>query len=435
MLVKTLLTIPQIRTWKIEGRKKGPHYVYHTVTAYRMLRDLEDDPANKTMTKKAALTLLSQALGRGGTHYQYLPQRPQNPIKTNLHSGSGMFIGHIQGGHSRPFIRPNVELFSGDVLRIGYEDEPWHTVISLRKHIPQKGRFDLAKFSRTKPAKKTPVFLTDRKAPSLMEKIAQLKAELEKIKTPHQRPPSIRLKTPAKLRRKPALIDELVFRDKPTRRQNNLTGFWIQHNGGPIPALNYARHVSWWLSPVVWPSHENELIQSIQRIREIGGRRFVLNSPWQVSLFSKPDSLELWAGPFCNLGNELAIEAAAKLRFSGAIVSPELSRLDILSLPLKSPLPLGIVIFGSWPLCISRTLPPQLTLDHPFRSPKAEVGWATRYGFDYWIYPGWRLDLLRHRKALVQAGYRRFIHLIEPIPEQVRLKKRPGLWNWDIGLQ
>jgi putative protease len=38
VLVKVLLSIPQVQAWKIEGRKKGPHYVYYTVQAYRLLR-------------------------------------------------------------------------------------------------------------------------------------------------------------------------------------------------------------------------------------------------------------------------------------------------------------------------------------------------------------------------------------------------------------
>jgi putative protease len=60
VLAKTLLTIPEISTWKIEGRKKGPHYVYYTVSAYRLLRDQGDNPE----MKKKALSYLEQALGR-----------------------------------------------------------------------------------------------------------------------------------------------------------------------------------------------------------------------------------------------------------------------------------------------------------------------------------------------------------------------------------
>ncbi|MDD3083194.1 MAG: U32 family peptidase, partial [Desulfobacterales bacterium] len=85
-LVKTLLPIPQIRAWKIEGRKKGPHYVYYTVKAYQMLRDHGDD----SRMKKSAMDLLAQALGRPSTHYRFLPQRPWNPVDTDRQTGSGL---------------------------------------------------------------------------------------------------------------------------------------------------------------------------------------------------------------------------------------------------------------------------------------------------------------------------------------------------------
>ena len=39
VLVKVMLDIPAIHAWKIEGRKKGPHYVYYTTRAYQLLRD------------------------------------------------------------------------------------------------------------------------------------------------------------------------------------------------------------------------------------------------------------------------------------------------------------------------------------------------------------------------------------------------------------
>ena len=39
VLSRALLPVPEISAWKIEGRKKGPHYVYYTVSAYKILRD------------------------------------------------------------------------------------------------------------------------------------------------------------------------------------------------------------------------------------------------------------------------------------------------------------------------------------------------------------------------------------------------------------
>ena len=71
VLVKTLCDIPHIRSLKVEGRKKGPHYVYHVIAAYRMLLDTlgTDDWAH---AKKDAESLLEMALGRGGGTFRPL---------------------------------------------------------------------------------------------------------------------------------------------------------------------------------------------------------------------------------------------------------------------------------------------------------------------------------------------------------------------------
>jgi putative protease len=138
----------------------------------------------------------------------------------------------------------------------------------------------------------------------------------------------------------------------------------------------------------------------------------------------------LWAGPFCNLANPLAVETAARLGFCGAVVSPELAAADFLELPRSSPLPLGIVVAGSWPLCVARAVAADLQPDTPFRSPKGEEAWATRYGSINWVFPNWRLDLQDQKESLRAAGYVLFIQMVEPVPKTVRLKDRPGGWNW-----
>ncbi len=162
----------------------------------------------------------------------------------------------------------------------------------------------------------------------------------------------------------------------------------------------------------------------------------MLNDPWQAALFDLPGrGLRLWAGPFCNLANPLALETAASLGFSGAIVSPELNGADFLGLPRMSPLPLGVLLSGNWPLCVARTAAEQLKPDAAFLSPKGEEAWVVRHGTLFWVYPNWRLDLQARRGELEEAGYRVFVHLIEPVPQTVRLKQRPGGWNWQVGLQ
>jgi putative protease len=157
--------------------------------------------------------------------------------------------------------------------------------------------------------------------------------------------------------------------------------------------------------------------------------------PWQMALFNRPEGLSLWAGPFCNAANALCLETFRTLGFAGAFVSPELGESDILTLCRQSPLPLGIVLSGHWPLCISRTLADDMRLRVPFDSPRGEQAWADQFGPDYWIFPNWRMDITEKRTLLEQAGIQMFAHLDEPVPKAVTIKKRPGLWNWEIGLK
>jgi putative protease len=123
------------------------------------------------------------------------------------------------------------------------------------------------------------------------------------------------------------------------------------------------------------------------------------------------------------------------LGFSGAFVSPELGEADILTLCRQSPLPLGIVLSGHWPLCISRTVADDMRLRVPFESPRGEQAWVDQHGPDYWTFPNWRLDITEKRTILQQAGIQMFAHLDEPVPPAVTIKNRPGLWNWKIGLK
>ena len=161
----------------------------------------------------------------------------------------------------------------------------------------------------------------------------------------------------------------------------------------------------------------------------------MLNAAWQIGFFSTPKRFNLWAGPFCNLANPLAIASIETMGFNGAIVSPELGAEDFLQLAQQSPIPLGVVIAGNWPLCVARSITPGIQLDKPFASPRGEQTWATRYGPDYWVYPNWKLDLRAHKKVLQKAGYSLFVNLYEPVPKKVKLKKRPGVWNWETKLR
>jgi putative protease len=431
VLVKVLLAIPQIRSWKIEGRKKGPHTVFYTVKAYQLLRDHSTDPK----MKKEALHMLSYALGRSGTHYNFLPQRPQNPIRINNQTGSGLLVGAVKGTKQKPFLNPKEALLPGDLLRLGYEDELWHNTIRVGKYVPKGGRLFLKPMLKKNPEKKIPVFLIDRQEKDLEDMISELEKELPKTPVIKSNASVFIVRQPRKSGKKIGTISDLhIYRliDKTTR--HGISGFWLSDQAlNKLPKRTWTR-IWWWLPPVIWPDDEQKLKGLVDSVLNKGAKIFVLNAPWQTTLFTHPKEMNLWAGPFCNIANVLALKTLTSLGYKGAIVTPELGQKDFFSLPKQSPLPLGVVLSGNWPLCISRALSNELETETSFTSPKGEAAWVKKYDSNYWVYPNWKLDLRTHRKALEKAGYRLFVHLTEPIPKDVILKKRPGLWNWELEL-
>jgi putative protease len=428
VLVKVLMGIPQVRTWKIEGRKKGPHYVYYVVTGYRLLRDHSGDP----QAKKDALHFLARALGRPGTHYYFLPQRRQNPVNTGEQTGSGLLLGRVKGAARQLFFNPQVELLLGDLLRIGYEDAPGHRIERVGRSLPKGGRYALPPAAGVTP-KGTPVFLIDRREKALEDRIRALEAELPSATV--IRPSAFRAELAAATRARLKPMEIKVYRHPPRQAGHGAIGLWLSPETLENALEKTIRQAWWWLAPTIFPDDEAPTREWIRQACSRGGRTFVLNDPWQVSLFEGNEAkVRLWAGPFCNLANPLALATVASLGFSGAIVSPELAAGDFLKLPQSSPLPLGVMVAGSWPLCVARAAAADLHLGTPFRSPKGEEAWTTQYGSLYWVFPTWRLDLRDQAENLRRVGYVLFVHLMEPVPKTVQLKDRPGLWNWEGGL-
>lgn len=432
VLAKVLLAVPQVAAWKIEGRKKGPHYVYHTVRAYRIFRDHGSDP----QARREALALLAVALGRPAVHYRFLPQREQEPVRTDVQTGSGLLVGRIKGARSGAYITVRQALLPGDSLRVGTEDEAWHGVFEVPRAVPKKGRLDVQPFLKRPPAKGTPVFLVDRKQRALKQALQMLEAEVPPEQRIPPQPRAFDLKLPRRSKKRPKPVAACVYRIPP-RRQSCPGGLELWLSSKAMAAVENGKtriHPWWWLPPVLWPGDEAGLKALVNRALKAGSRYFVLNALWQQALFSRSKSVTLWAGPFCNLANALAIGGAARLGFAGAIVSPELGHSDYLELARHSPIPLGIVIFGNWPLTIARTRCRQLKARTPFLSPKGEAAWAQPIEGNTWVYPNWPVDLRDKMGVLKKAGYCRFAYLFEPVPARIKIKKRPGRWNWEHGL-
>lgn len=431
LLVKTLLEVPKVTCWKIEGRKKSAHYVYHTVAAYRTLRDGNNSPESK----KAAMDYLSMALGRSGTHYSFLPQKPHPAVTPKDDTGSGLLAGRTGAGNDGMApLKPRLPLLRGDRLRVGYEDEPWHRIAQLGRNTPKGGTYQLRFPKKALPPKGTPVFLIDRRDPELVELLAGLEKELATI-TPQGKDASdftAAPLTPCEPLSRHVRLD--VWRSQPKGRIADAPGIWVR----PMVARDVSRsmvsRIWWWMPPVIWPNEEDVYRRTLVELLRNKARNFVLGAPWQLGLFKPEDNIRAWAGPFCNIAGPQAVDVLRRLGFSGAIVSPELPMEDLLALPKQSTLPLGVVSGGMWPLCVSRTKAAEVKAEEPFYSPMKEVAWVRTYGQNHWVYPGWPLDISSEVEKLRQAGFSLFVNLRESKPKKVPQAKRTSRFNLDLKL-
>lgn len=436
VLTRTLADVPQVAAWKIEGRKKGPHYVYYATSAYRMLRDGGDDAT----TRKAAMSLLEQALGRKGSHYGFLPQRKHNPTDPSSQTGSGLPVAQTGKAPGRKQnISPRIALLKGDLLRVGYQDEPWHQTVRVTRNVPKGGKLDF--MSKRPPKGGTPVFVIDRREPELTEAIAKLEKELAGIKKPQAGASEFTPSLPRGLRgggKGKVRYQIINVNRRPPKRmfKGAKAALWL----APKMMFKGMAGFQLWMPPVIWPEEEKLWFDTVSRAYKAGGRSFVLGAPWQVHMFenflakSKGRPLELWAGPFCNISNPLALAELKDMGCSGAVVSPELSREDVLALPKHSPLDLGFVTYGNWPLGITRIQPDSFKTEKSMASPKGEVCWTRRYGQNNWIYPGWAIDLRDKERELTAAGYTLFAHIFEPVPREIPKPNRISTFNWELNL-
>ncbi len=435
VLAKTLLGIPHLLSWKIEGRKKGPHYVYHTVTAYRILRDNPND--NKA--KKMAEEILEMALGRPSTHAHFLPQRGNVPVDPSGQTSSGLLVGKVQiAPNGAPCIKPYQALQVKDYLRIGLEDDKWHATLPVTRPTPKAGTFYLRVPRHKTPKAGVPVYLIDRRDVELEKILAQWTARLESM--PDRRTTFVEADlprlVPARRTYLPAMtVHASLPQGKETRGARNfLSCLWLTRKSAEISRTT-VRRFGWWLPPVMWTEEENEYARMVNHLWREGARTFVCNAPWQVALFEErmlaDETCFLVAGPFCNIANARTAKGLMDMGFKAGIVSPELNRDTLLALPKDSPLPLGYVQKGAWPVGISRFGTLGVRLNEPFASPKGELFWARQYGQNVWIYPAWQMDIGEKRDEMEKAGYMFSVTLQERPPASLPEQFRPGLFNWE----
>ncbi len=434
VLTKPLLDMPKVAAWKIEGRKKGPHYVYYTVRAYQMIRDNPKD----AQAKKAAQDLLEQALGRPTSHSTFLPQRPFMPIQPKAETSSGRLVGEIKRDQKKLYFEPREVLHAGDRIRVGYEDQPGHRTLSIKRRIPKRGRMDIPfnkKLQGTPLYPGTKIFLIDRREPELVKLVKGLQKELEMFPAPEQKESRFTPKWPNTAARSKGRPENVtLFRNVPRGKTHGKTAFWLERSIiSKVPFATVSRS-QWWLPPVIWPDEDKMYRSLIKEAVNKGAREFVINAPWQAAYFTDRKKATLVAGPFCNAANRLSLKVLKDLGCSSAIISPELPAEDVFAIAQNPPLSLGFVIKGLWPFGIARFRSESLKFDEPIKSPMHEVSFVRQYGQNSWIYPAWELDLSDEYKDLDRLAFKSFITINEPWPKDVPKPRRTSTFNWKLDL-
>ncbi len=437
VLTKIVLMVPQVVSWKIEGRKKSPHYVYYVTKAYRVLRDSPSD----NDAKKMAQDLINMSLGRPTTHYFFLSHRRYCPIQEEEESASGLFISKLGYGGGKKYIRPRIDLYPGDRIRISYEGHKGHNIIKINRFVKKGGKYLL---ENNHGVAGDPVFLIDRKEPQLVDRIKALKTKWLEFKKNKKRSTyqdnikgfvlhtDIRNKGSIRSTKKQLSIyinPYLVKAQK--RKKGQIFGVWMYDPDIDISNLSKD---SWiFIDPVIWPEDETRWKKAIRKAIKKGYRSFILNSILHLGLLDLVDlkELNLWLGPFANIANTQSIYMAKSMGFMGVILSPELGKKDYMELARTSPLPLGIFIRGIWPYTISRTIHPKLDTHTKLLSPKKEGLWIKKLGFNYYLFPDWLVDLRGETGVLKKAGFDLFLELIISVPHNIKIQKRKYLFNWN----
>lgn len=469
VLAKTLAPLSRLKAWKIEGRKKGPHYVYYAVSAYRILADAPEDP----QAKKMAQSFLEQALSRPTTKSRFLPHKMQNPVAPDdsgePDTASGRKVGVVKSeapvaakakvkAKGKPGAGPGASpgpkagrpapapktfqvqayeaLLPGDLLRLGAEDEAWHQTIKVRGHLPKRGTLSFRPEGKRPPKSGVAVYLVDRREPELTRLLEEMETTYKRLPEPKSSASSFNPTLPRPLARVVATggghppLHTVRRRLPPGKSGKAVKGLWLSQGSLAGVSKTLFDRLWWWLPPVVWPDEEAALTGLIQAARRGGARRFVCNAPWQRAFFDSSEKIDLMAGPFCNTANTLALGVLADMGFGSAVAAPELHQEDFAALAATSPLPLGAVTRGLWPLGISRHLPGVKAMA-PLSSPKREVHFVKRYGQNAWLFPNRPLDLEPFEEALSRAGFAFFVAMPESLPGPVPEADTPSTFNWN----
>ncbi|MGL4722872.1 MAG: U32 family peptidase [Desulfovibrionaceae bacterium] len=423
-IVNDILPLKKISSWKIEGRKNNAHYIYHATKAYVLLRDYPEDPK----AKKEAHRLLELAINLTTTNALIKTTKNNTPIDNKSQTNIALLIGKVFPKNGTFLLETTKELFPLDLLHVGYKDEAWHTTIPIRKNIKVGATLSIRFTSKKLPSKPVNAFLIERKSLALRKEVALWQGKLDHI--PRIIPSSIHYSPPLPKPKHYSSLPTMSLQSVlPIGKANKASGLslWVSQRTVKEISRTIVPKIHWWLPPVIWHDEENSFKRLLATLIKNGATHFVCNDIFQYSML--PQHASYIAGPFCNIANASTLECIQNLGYEGAIVSPELSKEELLSLVQQSPLPLGFVTKGFFPVGITRLSPQGIFSKNTFVSEKGESFWIKRHGSTVWYYPALEIDLSGTEKELTKAGFSFYVHTVEHAPKNSTITKRQRTLN------
>jgi putative protease len=454
-----------VRSIKIEGRLRPPHYVASVVRAYRMVLD---SPRGDPDALAEARRLVEGALGRPLTKGYYFAAHPADAITPGRTANTGRYLGKILDSTARGLLlSAETPPEKGDRLRLIYRDKDHQRAFLCRDVTKDTaaGAFWLTAGPIDKEAKGALLFKVDparsqvlsssggsaarrsstpekagvRAAGHIRRLIKNSRQKAERVLREIENPRAEKNAGPGE--RNPRLFVKLAdARLVPSLRGLQIHGIILDITRENLLLFRrrqpgWAEHtdVVWSLPPIIHEGRLSFFAGALGALRKKGFRKFQVANLGELALFKAADAkkfprkhkqIELWGSYTLNILNSQALQAARDLGLSMPQFSIESDQSNAKKATAHVPgLSAAFTVFGYMPLFVTR-------MDHPVYRPRLEVTspkgerfrWQ-RSGDCGLLLPERPLSLMSRRNELQSIGFSTWIIDLSNWPRSKPLPK------------
>ncbi len=415
-----------IRSFKIEGRLRPAHYVYHAVKAVKTILEA---PRGDKKAAEEAKRLAEFALGRSSSTGFFLIDKKgaSPPLNPHVPPNTGKYLGKIIcTGKGQCTLSSSVDLLPGDRLRFLSRDGNAQCVKKIKGAERLKdGNWSISGTELEEAYRNGLVFLTDRKSlPFKPKKIERIPLDKRRLTTCIK---EISKRAIATQQPKGALgthTPNVWVRVSSSRdiealmHLKEINGFylWLDPHLSAKRVPRFKVPVTWFIPPIIYERDISHYRQALASVIKAGYRSFQIANLGALALFQRKKGLKISGSYHLNCMNSLALEVLGDLGMSGVEVSIELDKETFKEILTKSPkIPVDVVAYGYIPLFTTRLAQhPWLKPGDELKSPKGEEFlWHVRGGVGHLLFKRpfsnlsvlWRLRHLPIRRWVIDLSF------------------------------